>query len=317
MKLLRLRCILACVAAFALLLVACGREGETRVSANGDDDFVLLSVGDSSLKLSDVVRRIPQGITATDSAEMFSSIVDSWVQDMLLTEVAAENVPDMERIDRMVADYRNRLIMMEYRKRMKESAGGAPSDEEIRRYYEAHADDMRLEHPVVKGIYIKVPSNAERLESVRQWVFSASRASIDKLEKYGLKGAMQYDWFADRWVDWEVIADQIPYRFYDADAFVESTTNFETEYNGSIYLLHISEYLKSGDVMPYSFAAEIIRERLTQQSRGDSDKKLMQSLFRNALSNGKLQAPGYDPVNHRIKPPATPAERMKERAAKS
>ncbi len=221
---------------------------------------------------------------------------------MLLTKVAAENIPGVDRLDRMVADYRNRLIMMEYRKRMKEDSRKSISDAEVKSYYEAHADDMRLEHPVIKGIYIKVPSNAERIENVRQWVFSASKESIDKLEKYGLKGAIQYDWFADRWVDWEIVAEQIPYRFYDADAFVESTVNFETEYNGSTYFLHISEYLKSGDVMPYSFATEQIREMMSEKYKRDSESRLMQSLFRKAIDDGSLKAEGFDPVGHRMKP---------------
>lgn len=282
------------------LLGACGEQPVAKPA----NDLVLMSVGDSALTLSKVVARIPEGLSEADSTALFNSIVDAWIQDMLLTKVAAENIPDMERIDRMTADYRNRLIMMEYRKRMKEDSRKAISDDEVKSYYEAHADDMRLEHPVIKGIYIKVPSNAERIENVRQWVFSASKESIDKLEKYGLKGAMQYDWFADRWVDWEMIADQIPYRFYDADAFVESTVNFETEYNGSTYFLHISEYLKSGDVMPYSFATEQIRDMLSEKYKRDSESRLMRSLFKKAVEDGSLKPVGFDPVAHRIRPGA-------------
>ena len=276
--------------------ILCGcRNGENVAHA---EETVLLSVGDSTLTLSDVVKRIPEGLAEADSVAMFNTIVDTWVQDMLLTEMASENLPDMDRIERMVNDYRNRLVMMEYRRRMKNDARLAVRDADIKRYYEAHADDMRLEHPVVKGIYIKVPSNADRIENVRQWVYSATPESIDKLEKYGLKGAMQYDWFGDRWVDWKVVSDQIPYRFYDADAFVESTVNFETEYNGSTYFLHISEYLKSGDVMPYSFAEEQIRDMLLEQGKRDADRRLMQSLFDDAVRTGRLKTVGFDPVKH-------------------
>lgn len=291
------------VAMFSMVLGGCEKSESTPVSG----DVALLSVGDSSLMLSDVVRRIPEGLAETDSVAMFNSIVDSWIQDMLLIDVASENLPDMERIERMVADYRNRLIMMEYRKRMKNDTQLAVRDADIKSYYEAHADDMRLEHPVIKGIYIKVPSNADRIENVRQWVYAATRESVDKLEKYGLKGAMQYDWFVDRWVDWETVADQIPYRFYDADAFVESTVNFETEYNGSTYFLHISEYLKSGDVMPYSFAEEQIREMIMQQGKRDSDRRLMQSLFDNAVKSGRLKKESFDPVRHKMLRPLLPA----------
>lgn len=297
-----LRLILVIISGLSLLAAVSCRETDTR-KQNGEECH-LLSIGDSTLTLADVVRRIPEGLAETDSAALFASIVDSWIQDMLLTKIAAEALPDMERIERMVDDYRNRLIMMEYRKRMKEDSRKEIREADIKEYYEAHVDDMRLEHPVIKGIYIKVPTNAERIENVRQWVFSASKQSIDKLEKYGLKGAMQYDWFGDRWVDWEIVADQIPYRFYDADAFVESTVNFETEYNGSTYFLHISEYLKSGDVMPYSFALEQIREILSDKSKKDADHQLLKDLFKDAVKSGKLKSIAYDPVKRRMIPQA-------------
>ncbi len=297
MKCFRHIIVILSVAAVACFAAGCKREKTASVGG----DVALLSVGDTTLYLASVVRQIPQGLAEADSIAMFSSIVDSWIQDVLLIEMAADNLPDLDRIERMVSDYRNRLIMMEYRKRMKHDSRRKISDDEVKRYYEAHADDMRLEHPVVKGIYIKLPSDADRLENVRQWVFSATRESIDKLEKYGLKGAIQYDWFGDRWVDWEMIAAQIPYRFYDADAFVESTVNFETEYNGSTYILHISEYLKSGDVMPYQFAVEQIREALSEKELAESDRKLMQSLFSKAVSDGTLRSEAYDPVKRRMK----------------
>ncbi len=293
---------LTLIAAAIGWLGSCNREETPKVS----EELVLLSVGDSILTMQDVVRHIPAGLAEEDSIVLFNSIVDTWVQDLILVDMATENLPDMDRINRMVADYRNRLIMMEYRRRKKENTPLAIHDADIRKYYEANADDMRLEHPVIKGIYIKVPSNADRLENIRQWVFSATTESIDKLEKYGLKGAMQYDWFGNRWVDWEVVADQIPYRFYDADAFVESTVNFETEYNGSTYFLHITEFLKSGDVMPYSFAKEQIQESMIQSGKRDMDARLMQSLFNNALKTGKLKAVSFDPVKHRMIPHANP-----------
>lgn len=290
--------------AFSLisLVGACERKAGKSVE---NTDVALLTVGDSSLMLADVVARIPRGITAEDSVELFNTIVDAWIQDMLLTEIAAENLPDMERIERMVSDYRNRLIMEEYRKRMRENPRRRRDDAEVSRYYEANADDMRLEHPVIKGIYIKVPSNADQIDRVRQWVFSGSRQSIDKLEKYGLKGAMQYDWFGDKWIDWNVVADQIPYRFYDADAFVESTVNFETEYNGSTYFLHISDYLKSGDVMPFEFASEQIKEILALDDKRGAERRLMQSLFDNAIESGKLKIVGFDPINHKLRKSAS------------
>jgi len=265
-----------------------------------DASDVLISVGDSILTLDNVISRIPLGLSPEDSITMFNTIIDSWLEDMLLSEVASVNIPDLDRIEKMVDDYRRRLITMEYRKLVRKDGESKVKDEEVKSYYRLHSDEMRLERPVVKGIYIKISSNAEKIEDVRRWMSDASTSSIDKLEKYGLKEAMQYDYFADKWIDWQTISDQIPYRFYDPDAFVESTENFETTYNGSTYFLHIFSYLKSGEVMPFDFARDQIVEILSGNRQKEYERKLIASLYNQALKDGKLKVVGFNPVTHKM-----------------
>lgn len=280
--------------AFALL--SCGHKKP----AEKDAPDVLISVGDSILTLDNVISRIPLGLGTEDSITMFNTIIDSWLEDMLLSEVASVNIPDMDRIEKMVDDYRRRLITMEYRKSVRKDGDSKVKNEEVKSYYRLHSDEMRLERPVVKGIYIKISSNAEKIEDVRRWMSDASTSNIDKLEKYGLKEAMQYDYFADKWIDWQTISEQIPYRFYDPDAFVESTKNFETIYNGSAYFLHIFSYLKSGEVMPFDFARDQIVEILSGNRQKEYERKLIASLYNQALKDGKLKVVGFNPVTHKM-----------------
>ena len=147
-----------------VLWAGCGRKGKASDSVKSE---ALLSVGDSVLTLNDVVSRIPLGLSSEDSVTMFNTIVDAWLEDMLLTEVASVNIPDMDRIEKMVSDYRRRLIIMEYRKLVRKDGEKKVDKDEIKDYYRNNSDEMRLEHPVVKGIYIKIPSNAEKIEKVK------------------------------------------------------------------------------------------------------------------------------------------------------
>ena len=103
---------LSYVSAIMVLLVtfACGRPG---APAEAEED-ALVTVGDSTLRLADVVRRIPTGLDSEDSLRMFHNIVSSWVDGLVLSNVAQRNIPDMRRIDRMVQEYRNNLIISEY-----------------------------------------------------------------------------------------------------------------------------------------------------------------------------------------------------------
>lgn len=304
-------CAAALVALCISLLPACSSDKQTHQT----DTDILIQIGDSALRLQEVIMHIPVGLDPADSISLFNNIVDTWIQNLLLRDVAEANITDMSRIDAMVEEYRNQLIISEYRRRIKEeNVKGVPEDS-IRAYYNRFGEDMQLEHPLVKGIYIKLPEKAEKIKEVTEWVRSAKPADIDNIENEGLREAMQYDYFADRWVDWQLIAEQIPYRITNPDAFVESNTFFTTTYNGAVYLLHIYDHLSSGNKMPYDFAAPQIADMLNEKQRNSYEERLVNSLYRKALREGKLKKVTFDPVTHqRIAPP--PVELSKEEKGK-
>lgn len=271
----------------------------TPAEKHSDDTKIIVSVADSALTLQDVRAAIPSGLNEYDSIAMARNIVDRWLRDMLLQSVANENIIDMQHIDQMTEEFRNRLIISEYIKRMQNSKNTSVSESNIKAYYDANAPQMRLERPLIKGLLLKISIDTDASQ-LRRWMKNASAKSIDNIEKYGLSGAMQYDYFMDRWVDWQDISASIPYRFGSADNFVSKTTDFETTVGDARYLLHISERKLSGEIMPYDFAQEQIRQALEQRSRHEYADALMTDLCNRAQKQGILKMPGYNPKTHEI-----------------
>lgn len=263
-------------------------------------DDVLLMMGDSALTMQEVVSRIPIGISPSDSAAIFRKIISGWIEGMVLTDMAKDRLPDFEEIERKVDDYRNRLIVMSYLSMMRSSSNHKVSEDSVRRFYDAHHKDMLAERPLVKGVLLKVPASASGLSEIKRCVFTASSESLDELESKWATDALQYDYFEHTWVDWQTIAEQIPYRFFDPDAFVTSTKNFETSSGGSVYLLHISEYLPSGSELPFEFAAPRITAILEKAKMSKYEEDLVASLVKRALADDKLVAVGYDPLTGRL-----------------
>lgn len=281
-----------------LLFVSCGGDG----TSSQEDRDVLLRAGEETLTMREVVRMIPVGMEPADSAEMFQLIVDNWIKSKVLSGLAERKLPDVAEIDEKVADYRNRLIVAEYLREMKKGKEFKVSQDSIREFYNHYKGDMLTESPLVKGIYLKVAADRSNLEEIRGLVFCGSDECIDRLEKSSAGGAIQYDYFINDWVDWQIIADRIPYRFYDPDAFLKSTSNFETSYNGSVYLLHISSYLPTGSEPPYEFASVRIGEMMERTNIKKFEESLVRSLVNKAVSDGDLVAVGYDPVLNEINP---------------
>ena len=57
----------------------------------------IVAVGNATLTLSDLRKAIPAGLSATDSATFAESYINSWISDMLITEIA-ENRPYDRRL---------------------------------------------------------------------------------------------------------------------------------------------------------------------------------------------------------------------------
>lgn len=238
--------------------------------------------------------RIPAGTAPEDSVALFHSIVEGWMERMLLTDIASRNIEDMEEIDRLVEEYRKKLIIAGYRRSLRESRADGVSQAEVDRYFKENAGEMILDAPVIKGLYVKLPSDASRLADIRRWMMTATSNAIDNLEKYGLNDAIEYSFFEDRWTDWNSISRQIPYDFGNPDEFVERRRNLETSYRGFTYLLHISEFLPSGEKMPREIAEPLIRERLSTENGSDYESQLISGIYDETLKSGRLRFINYD-----------------------
>ena len=267
------------------ILSGCGAGAK---SSGADPDDVLMRVGDSVITVTEINLRIPPGLSAQDSAALFRAIAKDWADRMILSDLAAENIDNLDEIDRMTAAYRARLIIESYRRKLLQTLPKDIANDTLREYYARHKESMKLERPVIKGIFLKIPSSAQRLSDIRRWVATATPDAIDNLEKYGLGDAVKYSLFADQWLDFKTIEEQIPYRFFDSDAFVSATRDFETSASGMTYLLHISDFLPSGETMPFEVAAPLIRETLETRRGDEYIRHLMADLYRKALKEGRL-----------------------------
>ena len=276
-----------------VILISCGKKKEV-------EEGILLKYGDKVLTQEEVISLIPQGINAQDSAALFKAIIDGWVKNVVLSDFAEERLYDTQAIDRRVNEYRNSLIVQEYLTRFKESKTPKIDENQVREYYEHYQKDLKLEVPLIKGIFLKINSNASGKDEIKRLLESNDINKIDKLEQDWIDRALEYNYFRDNWVDWETVAGMIPYRFGDPDKFLEENKYFETEYGDCSYYLQISDYLPSGEQQPYEFAKKWITTQLTQGELAEYERVLVNSLLDKSVKDKKLEMIGYDPIKHEL-----------------
>lgn len=270
-------------AGLALTVAGCNPSTST-------DPNLLATVGKQRLTRSDVDQAVGRGLSPEDSTRMARAYIRSWIEARVMGEIAQKNIPDMSRIERMVDDYRNELIAWEYRRLMFQQHGDIifPQDS-IQAYYDAHRSEFILERPLVKGVYIKIADNSPALSRIRKLYRSTKPEDVDRLEKQEARTALHYDYFRDRWVDWEQIETRMPYPFgNDDNAFLASHTHAEVSSNGVTHLLAITEYLRAGTTMPLEHAEKQIRGILFNRYRAEYDNQLRMELYNQGLSDGTI-----------------------------
>lgn len=271
------------------IAVGCGRGSASPAT----DDDIVAQYRDSVLLMPDVVKQLPSGISPEDSAILIKRIIDQWIEGFLVEDLAANQIDDIDRINALTDKYRRSLIADSYRRKMRQT-GVQPVDmDKAKEYYKTHLKELKLERPIVKGLYIRLPATSSHLDDIRNWMKIADPESYDALENTGRREATGFSYFADRWVDFDVIAGDIPHKLGDADKFVAETVDFETELNGTIYILHLTDFRKSGDIMPEEYAIPVIEDRMTTQNLADYEASLIKALRKSAVDNNILKEGNY------------------------
>lgn len=268
----------------ATALCGCGHD-----SAQKAAEGALARVGLATLSRAEVAAALPAGLSADDSVRLARAYVRNWIDTRLVEDVAAEHV-DMATIERMTAAYRRDLIMREYRERMFAAEAVEFADSVVDDYYSRHSADFVLQRPLIRGVYIKLPDDSKALKAIRRLYRSTRPDDMDRLEKEALGEAIHYDYFRDRWIDWEQVEARIPYDFGNSPAeFLRTHRNLDVSLGGFTYLLDVSDVLPAGSAMPPEAARPLIEERLLAERRRAYDAALRQRLYDSAIEAGRAQ----------------------------
>lgn len=260
---------------------------------SGSENDVLVKVGDHILTRAELNEALPRGLSVVDSATFADNFVKQWAEDILLYDVAAENLPDMVRIERMVEQYRRDLVIFEYQKQlMNEKLSREIPESEVKAYYEADPGRFKLKSGIIKGLFLKVPYNSPRINQLKKWYKSGKPEAVENIEKYGLQNAVIYEYFYDRWVPFKEVMNNIPYEISDETAFLRTHHNIEYQDSSYLYLLNISDVLTEGSEMPFDFARKQIEEILLNHRKNEFIRNTQRELYNEAFKKGEIEFPG-------------------------
>ena len=268
----------------AAAMTGCGQEH------NHKGKTPLVEVSGEFLYKEDLQAALPLNISKDDSVLFAEHYIRNWIEDALLFDKAEGNIPDNDKISTLVENYRRALIMHTYQEELvNQKLANDISEEEINAYYEKNKELFRLDNPLVKGLFIKVPLSSPDLGNVRVWYRKNNQDIIEKLEKYSLRNAVSYDYFYDRWTSVPDVAAKIPLKVLDTDAnYLDKNRNVEVKDTAFCYFLHIEDFLGKDKQKPLDFARDEIKEILINLKRVEFINKVKEDLYQRASDRNKI-----------------------------
>lgn len=268
----------------AAAMTGCGQEH------NHKGKTPLVEVSGEFLYKEDLQAALPLNISKDDSVLFAEHYIRNWIEDALLFDKAEGNIPDNDKISKLVENYRRALIMHTYQEELvNQKLANDISEEEINAYYEKNKELFRLDNPLVKGLFIKVPLSSPDLGNVRVWYRKNNQDVIEKLEKYSLRNAVSYDYFYDRWTSVPDVAAKITLKVLDTDAnYLDKNRNVEVKDTAFCYFLHIEDFLGKDKQKPLDFARDEIKEILINLKRVEFINKVKEDLYQRASDRNKI-----------------------------
>jgi len=270
---------------FPILIYACGNQ-----YGDGSDDEVIVKVYGKTLTRSEIMQRIPDGVSEADSLILAETLVKKWITDILTDEAAYKNIGDDSEIEHLVDEYRRSLIRHRYQENIiRDKMKTNISEADKRTYYEGNKDQFILNDNIIKGLFLKVPSDAPGLDNIRKWYVSDKEESLEMIEKYSLQNAVTYDYFNDRWVKFGDIMAKIPQKISNASQFLRVNNHLEASDSTHVYFLNITDKCITGSYAPYDYVSVQIENMLANKKKIEYLHEFGENLYRDAVRNGTVK----------------------------
>lgn len=249
----------------------------------------MVEIGEQVLFLEDLVQALPADLPRKDSAQYAENYIHNWVEDVLLYEKAQRNVAGDSKIEALVSNYRKALVIHTYQQNLiAQKLANQVSDNDVKAFYEQNQKLFVLDSPLIKGIFIKVPMGERGVQNVRTWCHKLTPENVEKLEKFSLKGAVDYTYFLNKWTELADVTGKIPSSTRLTQSALSSDPEVEVRDKDYWYFLHVTEMVEAGKVKPLDFAYNEVKEMLMNLRQVDFMQQVKDELVKRATDKNEI-----------------------------
>jgi hypothetical protein len=249
-------------------------------------------IGRAALYKTDLEKIIPKDIAPQDSAALVRQYIDSWAIKQLMLQKAEEQLPKSEKdVAQLLEDYRVQLLVFRYENKfVEERLDTIVKGIEREEYYNAHQGSFVGRNGVFKGRLVKMQNSSPNLQVMRKLAKGRDAETLEELEELAYNSAYKYSNYNNNWVDLGIVAKEVGIPVAELQQVMQRHKEV-VEVKDTVYtnILQVLEYIKPGEVTPFEYNSEKIKEIIISRRKQELLLNLQRDILNDALDNNKLK----------------------------
>ncbi|MBO4756139.1 MAG: hypothetical protein J5519_05195 [Bacteroidales bacterium] len=251
---------------------------------------VVARAGEHRLHRSQLESYIPSGVSSEDSARLAQQYIRAWAEDLLLLDMADEQLSKEEKdVTEELESYRRALLKYRYEQLyINQRLDTLVTEEEVEAYYQANPDKFILDRPVVKARYMIIPADSRNLKELRRLMSSEDDSDIMEAENLAYTAAIKYGDSSDSWKDIITLAQELGTDYKSLLGAIKNQFAELPDEAGNLRIAYIVDMVPQGKTAPEEFCAERIRDIILNTRKHSLTTQLEQDLLEDARRNNKF-----------------------------
>ncbi len=256
------------------------------------DEEPIARAKDKYLYPSDLEGIISEEMSPQDSTRRVQQYIKSWFQKQLIIAEANKAIDfDEAEIERKILDYRYALMSHEFQENyVNLHLDTAIADGEIEEYYKESKDNFLLKQNIIKGLFVKLPKGAPKIETFRKLFRSKKEEDRVALASYCEEHALNYSLADDKWINFEELISNSPLeKIPNKVQFLKNRKSYEAYEKNIIYFLSLKEYKISDQISPLDFVKDQVRNVILHRRKVRLVKELEKNIYDKASENNEIE----------------------------
>ncbi len=284
------------ISIFALAVAAVSCKFAGKLADTTNELFrgqVVAKVGEHRLYLSQLESYIPSGVSPEDSAALASQWINAWAKDLLMVEMAMDQLsPEEQDVSRELEEYRRTLLKYRYEQLyINQRLDTLVTDEEISAYYKENQAKFRLDRPIIKARCLIIPADAKSFKKLKGLMSSDNEIDLMEADSLAAAVAIKYTDLSDSWTDAIPLAQELGTDYRTLVRELPPMKNAFAQLpdeGGNRRIAYILDWVPEGRTAPQDYCTERIRDLILSNRKHSMEETLEQDLLEEARKNNKF-----------------------------